>query len=108
MSVASLYTPCFVIFCVFLYWPFCHGAHKLDLSILFTTFFLCTSLPFILRCYIIRVDMLYVNDGSAKTAWLHNKLGLFILIKVTQHYKCLLTKCVFVQNKAISVTTKIK
>jgi len=52
--------------------------------------------------------MLYVNDGSAKTAWLHNKLGLFILIKVTQHYKFLLTKCVFVQNKAISVTTKIK
>ena len=48
MSVASLYTPCFVMFCVFLYWPFCHGAHKLDLSTLFTTCFLWTSLPFIL------------------------------------------------------------
>jgi len=48
MSVASLYTPCFVMFCVFLYGPFCHGAHKLDLSTLFTTFFLWTSLPFIL------------------------------------------------------------
>ena len=38
----------FVMFCVFLYGPFCHGAHKLDLSTLFTTFFLWTSLPFIL------------------------------------------------------------
>jgi len=46
MSVASLFTPCFVMFCVFLYGPFCHGAHKLDLSTLFTTFFLWTS-PFI-------------------------------------------------------------
>ena len=40
MSVASMFTPCFVMFCVFLYGPFCHGAHKLDLSTLFTTFFL--------------------------------------------------------------------
>jgi len=47
MSVASLYTPCFVMFCVFLYGPFCHGAHKLDFSTLFTTIFLWTSLPFI-------------------------------------------------------------
>jgi len=39
MSVASLFTPCFVMFCVFLYGPFCHGAHKLDLSTLLTTFF---------------------------------------------------------------------
>ena len=39
MSVASLYTPCFVMLCVFLYGPFCHGAHILDLSTLFTTFF---------------------------------------------------------------------
>jgi len=30
------------------YGPFCHGAHKLDLSILFTTFFLWTSPPFII------------------------------------------------------------
>ena len=40
MSVASLYTLCFVMFSVFLYGPFCHGAHKLDLSTLFTTCFL--------------------------------------------------------------------
>ena len=39
MSVASSYTLCFVMFCVFLYGPFCHGAHKLDLSTLFTTCF---------------------------------------------------------------------
>ena len=39
MSVASLLTPCFVMFCVFLYGQYCHGAHKLDLSTLFTTFF---------------------------------------------------------------------
>jgi len=52
MSVASLYTSCFVMFCVFLYGPFCHGAHKLDLSTLFTTFFLWTSLPFILKLII--------------------------------------------------------
>ena len=32
MSVASLYTSCFVMISVFLYGPFCHGAHKLDLS----------------------------------------------------------------------------
>jgi len=37
------------MFCVFLYGPFCHGAHKLDLSTLFTTFFLWTSPPFILN-----------------------------------------------------------
>jgi len=47
VSVASLCAPCFVVFCVFLYGPFCHGAHKFDLSTLFTTFFLWTSLPFI-------------------------------------------------------------
>jgi len=29
MSVASLFTPCFVMFCLFLYGPFCHGAHNL-------------------------------------------------------------------------------
>jgi len=46
MSVASLFTPCFVMFCVFSYGLFCHGAHKLDLSTLFTTFFLWTSPPF--------------------------------------------------------------
>jgi len=51
VSVASLFTPCFVMFCVFLYGPFCHGAHKLDLSTLFTTFFLWTSPPFILESY---------------------------------------------------------
>ena len=51
ISVASLYTPCFVKFCVFLYGPFCHGAHKLDLSTLFTTFFLWTSLSFIIFFY---------------------------------------------------------
>jgi len=48
MSVTSLYTPCFVMFCVFLYGPFCHGAHTLDLSTLFTSFIFRTSLPFIL------------------------------------------------------------
>jgi len=39
----------FVMFCVFLYGPFCHGAHKLDLSTLFTTFVLWTSLPFSIK-----------------------------------------------------------
>ena len=47
MSVASLYTACFVMFCVLLYGPFCHGAHKLDLSTLFSTFVLWTSLSYI-------------------------------------------------------------
>jgi len=37
MSVASLYTLCFVMLCVFLYGPFCHGAHKL----LFHWYYLC-------------------------------------------------------------------
>jgi len=47
ISVASLYTPCFVMFCVFLYMPFCHGAHKPDRSKLFTTFFLWKAFAFI-------------------------------------------------------------
>jgi len=54
MSVASLYTPCFVMFCVFLFGPFCHGAHKLDLSTLFTTFFLWTSLLFIFWMWVVK------------------------------------------------------
>jgi len=29
MFVASLHTPCFVMFFVFLYGPICHGAHKI-------------------------------------------------------------------------------
>jgi len=39
----------FVLFCVFfVYGPFCHVALKLDMSTLFTTIFLWTSLQFIL------------------------------------------------------------
>jgi len=39
----------FVSFCVLvLYGPFCHGALKLDISTLFTTFFIWSSLQFIL------------------------------------------------------------
>ena len=42
MSVASWCSMCFcVVLCVWvLYGPFCHGALKLDISTLFTTFFL--------------------------------------------------------------------
>jgi len=54
MSVATLYTLCFVMFCVFLYGPFCHGAHKLDLSTLFTTVFLWASLPFIFHIFMLK------------------------------------------------------
>jgi len=57
MSVASLYTPCFVMFCVFLYGPFRHGAHKLDLSKIFTTF---PSLN-ISSIYIIVIQNYYVE-----------------------------------------------
>ena len=49
MSVASLYTPCFVMFCVFFVRAILSCAHKLDLSTLFTTFFLWTSLSFIFK-----------------------------------------------------------
>jgi len=45
--IEALYTSCFVMFCVLLYGPFCHGAHKIDSSTLFTPLFLWTSLPFI-------------------------------------------------------------
>jgi len=38
--------------CLFLYGPFCHGALKLYMSTLFTTFFLWKSLQFILRMVI--------------------------------------------------------
>ena len=44
----------FILFCVLaLYGPFCHGALKLDISTLFATFFLRTSLSFqfILYCF---------------------------------------------------------
>ena len=58
MSVASLFTPCFVMFCVFLYGPFCHGAHKLDLSTLFTTSFLCLSPPFIFYLNILQIKLI--------------------------------------------------
>ena len=56
MSVASWCSKCFcVVLCVgFLYRPFCHGVLKLDISTLFTTFCLWTSLQFILSvkiCY---------------------------------------------------------
>jgi len=34
-----------------LYGPFCHGALKHDISTLFTTFFVCTSLQFIFQFY---------------------------------------------------------
>jgi len=38
----------FVLFWVYsVYWPICHGALKLDMSILTTTYFLWTSLQFI-------------------------------------------------------------
>jgi len=47
MSVASLYTPYFVMFCVFLYGPFCHGAQKLD-HIVYDMFFLNISSIYIL------------------------------------------------------------
>ena len=49
MYVASWCSACFV--CLLLYEPFCHGAFKLDLSTLFSTFFLWTSLQFILSNY---------------------------------------------------------
>jgi len=39
----------FVSSLVFLYGPFCHGALKHDISTLFTTFFVWTSLQFILK-----------------------------------------------------------
>jgi len=49
MSVSSWCSTCF--FCcsvyLFVYRPFCHGALKIDMSTLFTTFFLWTSLQFI-------------------------------------------------------------
>jgi len=38
-------------------WIACHGAHKLDLSTLFTTFFLWTSPPFILKCFVISAEI---------------------------------------------------
>jgi len=54
MSAASWCCTCFcVVVCVFtdrkvLVRAICHGAPKLDISTLFTTFFICTSLQFIL------------------------------------------------------------
>ena len=44
-----VWTLCFVMFCVFLYGSFCHGAHKRDLFTLFLAWFLRASLLFISR-----------------------------------------------------------
>ena len=41
----------FVSFCVLVFYgPFWHGAHRLDISTLFTTLFIWTCLQFILQC----------------------------------------------------------
>ena len=66
-----LFTPCFVMFCVFLYGPFCHGAHKLDLSTLFTTFFLWTSLPFILELSSLNVSACFNNNTRIYLQYWH-------------------------------------
>jgi len=64
MSVASLY----ILWCsVFLYRPFCHGAHKLDLSTLLTTFFLWTSLPFILIQLFVIITLLIHSHCPLKS-----------------------------------------
>ena len=54
-----LNVSCVLVFCVimcrsvclFLYGSFCHGVLKLDMSTLFTTFFLWTSLIYIVRIF---------------------------------------------------------
>jgi len=53
VSVASWCSTCFLCrsVCWILYGPFCHGALKLDISKLFTPFFLWTSLQFILLSF---------------------------------------------------------
>ena len=72
MSDVSSCSACFVLFCVCysLYESFCHGALEIDMSTLFTTFVLCTSLQFILHvCHVKENDVysvvcnkLFVND----------------------------------------------
>jgi len=42
---------CVLFYVLFVYRPVCHGALKLDISTLFTTVFLCTSLSFIMYLY---------------------------------------------------------
>jgi len=55
--------------CLLLYRPFCHGALKLDIFTLFTTFFLWTSLQFILagvkltRIYRLALPFMYLVSG---------------------------------------------
>jgi len=49
--------------CLFLYGPFCYGALKLDMSTFFTTFFLWTSLQFILKTIpVYRATHLYMYN----------------------------------------------
>ena len=52
------YTVLICVFCAvlcvcFLYGPFCHGALNFDLSTLFTTFYLCKYLQFILMACVL-------------------------------------------------------
>jgi len=76
MSVASLCTPCFVMFCVFLYGPFCHGTHKLDFSTLFTTFFSLNISSFYItqRLYSVHAARSQRAHGALKdTTWLQQR-----------------------------------
>jgi len=49
LCVFVLFCVCFCVFFVFVYGPFCQCALNIDMSTLFTTFFLWTSLQFIFQ-----------------------------------------------------------
>jgi len=61
MSVTYCCSVCFVLFCLFLYRPFCHGSNKRELSTLFTTSFsLSFSSIYIDNVYYIRAYHIHV------------------------------------------------
>jgi len=70
--------------CLFLYRPFCHGALKLYISTLFTTFFLWTSLKFILT----------INMGKYTILPLSKPLITDTFLGLPNHI-CTMTRCTF-------------
>jgi len=70
------------VLCV-LYWPFCHGAHKLDLPTLFTTFF---SLN-ISSIYIISISTsrMLRNSMLANTGTQHTYFLFVLGVHVVNH-----------------------
>ena len=62
--------------CLFSYWPFCHGALKLDMSTLFTTLFLWPFLQFVLQPHFKFVSVCFPYKMCV---WRGNKMVILLV-----------------------------